>query len=223
MKGPRRAASALAAIAYLRDGVLGLTLAQQEALLTRADVSLDGAYRDTLNPTQLRRREPRSLKQRAQLLGAESRPAQQGMASMAIHVAALHCLGWNVADVARTLAVIGRMGASVHLADTGQVFTATQLDAGLLLALAGVDETWRRGQTEEGRSAAAAVIAGKAEQARRAKIEAARPLWAKPSAEVSAAEIAQTVGLSLGSLTRWLGPRRNAQAKAKGLIQAKAG
>ena len=223
MKRSRRAAPAPAAVAYLRDGAPGLTLKQQEALLTRTGVSLDGAYRDTLNPTQLRRREARSLKQRARLLGAESRLHQPGTAPMVIHVAALRCLGWSVADVARTLAAIGCRGASLHLADTGQVFTPAQLNAGVLLALAGVDETWRRGQTEEGRSAAAAVVADKAEEARRAKIETARPLWAKPSAEVSAAEIAQAVGLSLGSLTRWLGPRRTAQARAKGLTRAKAG
>ena len=199
---------------------------EQEAVLTRAGVSLDGAYRDTLNPTQLRRREARSLKQRARLLGAESRPAQHSTALtalMAVHVAALRCLGWSVADVARTLAAAGRMGASVHLTDTGQVFTPAQLEAGLLDALAGGDETWRRGQTEEGRSAAAVVIASKAEEARRAKIEAARPLWVKPSSEISGPEIAQAVGLSLRSLTNWLGPRRKAQAKAKGLACAKAG
>lgn len=190
-------------------------MGQQETLLTRAGVSLDGAYRDILNPTQFRRREARSLKQRARLLGTESRPALPCDTPMAIHVAALRCLGWSVADVARALAAAGRIGVSIHAADTGQVFTATILDADLLLALAGVDEMWRRGQTEEGRSAAAAVIAGKAEQARRTKIEAARPLWAKPSAEISGPEVAQAVGLSLGSLTKWLGSRRRAQACAE--------
>lgn len=190
-------------------------MVQQETLLTRAGVSLDGACRDILNPTQLRRREARSLKQRARLLGTESRPALPAIVPVAIHVAALRCLGWSVADVARALATAGRIGASIHAADTGQVFTATILNADLLLALAGVDETWRRGQTEEGRSAAAAVIAGKAEQARRAKIEAARALWARPSTEISGPEIAQAVGLSLRSLTNWLGPRRKAQARTE--------
>ena len=203
-------------MAYLRDGVPGLTLTQQEALLTQVGISLDGAYRDVLNLTQLRRREARSLKQRARMLGAESCLAQSGAAPVTVHVAALRCLGWGVADVARALAAASRIGASVHAADTGQVFAPAQLDADLLLALAGLDEAWRRGQTKEGRSAAAVVIASKAEQARRARIEAARPLWAKPSSEISGAEIAEAVGLSLRSLTNWLGPRRKVQAGARG-------
>ena len=117
------------------------------------------------------------------------------------------CLGWNVADVARALAAASRLGASVRVVDTDETFTVAMLHAGLLEALAGVDETWRRGQMEEGRSAAAVIIATKAELARRAKIEAARPLWAKPSSEISSVEITQRVGMSLRSLQKWLGPR----------------
>ena len=125
-----------------------------------------------------------------------------------IHVAALRCIGWSVADVARALAAASRLGAGVHTIDTGETFSAGALHVGLLEALAGLDETWRRGQTQEGRAAAAAVIAAKAEEARRAKIEAARPLWAKPSSEISSAEITQRVEMSLRSLHKWLGPRR---------------
>jgi len=73
-----------------------------------------------------------------------------------------------------------------------------------------VDETWRRRQTEKGRSAAAVIIATKAELARRTKIKAARPLWAKLSSEISSVKITQRVGMSLRSLHKWLGPRRKA-------------
>ncbi len=197
-------------LAYVRDGVPGLTTAEQEAVLRQAGVSLEGAYRDRLNATQLKRREPRSLRQRAQLLQAAA-----GTSPAAIHVAGLRCLGWNMADIARTLAAAGRRGMDVHLADTGRMFAAATLDAGLLEALADADESWRRGQTEEGRSASSAAIGAKAEEARRAKLEMARPLWAKPSGEISGAEIAKAVGASLRSLNTWLGPRIQARARTR--------
>ena len=194
-------------VAYLREGVPGLSVVQQEDLFAQAGISLEGAYRDTLNPTQLRRREPGSLRQRAKMLSPGAYPTSDVVPEV-IHVAALRCIGWSVADVARALAAASRLGASVHTIDTGETFSAGTLHPGLLEALAGLDQTWRRGQTEEGRSAAGAVIAAKAEAARRAKIEAARPLWAKPSSEISSVEITQRVGMSLRSLHKWLGPRR---------------
>ena len=196
-------------VAYLREGVPGLSMAQQEELFAQAGVSLEEAYRDSLNPTQLRRREPGSLRQRAKMLNPETYTISDGAPGM-IHVAALRCIGWSVADVARALAAASRLGAGVCAIDTGETFSAGTLHSGLLEALADLDQTWRRGQTEEGRSAAAAVIAAKAEEARRAKIEAARPLWVKPSSEISSVEITQRVGMSLRSLHKWLGPRRKA-------------
>jgi len=199
----------LVSVAYLREGVPGLSVEQQEQLLLQAGVSLEGAYQDTLNPTQFRRREPDSLRQRARMLNPATYSSPDRMPEV-IHVAAFRCLGWSVADIARALAVVSRMGAGVHAIDLGETLTASMLHVGLLEALAGVDESWRRGQTEEGRSAAAAVISTKAEAARRAKIEAARPLWAKPSSEISSIEITQRVGMSLRSLHKWLGPRRKA-------------
>jgi hypothetical protein len=194
-------------VAYLREGVPGLSIAEQEELFAQAGISLAGAYQDSLNPTQLRRREPGSLRQRAKMLSQATYPTPNGVPEV-IHVAALRCIGWSVADVARSLAAASRLGSGVHAIDTGQTFSASTLHSGLLEALADLDQTWRRGQTEEGRSAAAAVIAAKAEEARRAKIEAARPLWVKPSSEISSVEITQRVGMSLRSLHKWLGPRR---------------
>ena len=197
----------LVSVAYLREGVPGLSIAQQKELFAQSGISLEGAYRDTLNPTQLRRREPGSLRQRAKMLSPASYPTPDAVPEL-IHVAALRCIGWSVADVARALAAASRLGAGIHAIDTGETFSAGMLHPGLLQALASLDEIWRRGQTEDGRSAAAAVIAAKAEKARRAKIEAARPLWAKPSSEISSADITLHVGMSLRSLHKWLGPRR---------------
>ena len=116
-------------------------------------------------------------------------------------------------DVARALVTASRLGMSVHATDAGETLTPAVLHVGLLQTLADIDETWRRGQTEEGRSAAAVVVAAKAEAARRAKLDLARPLWAKPSGDISGKEIAQRVGLSLRSLSKWLGPRRQARAQ----------
>lgn len=197
---------------YVRDGVSGLMMAEQEAMLRQAGIDMAHITRDALSAAQLRRREPASLKQRAGLLHSRA-DVRSNLHPDVICVAGLRCLGWNVADIARALAVAGRCGASVHAVDTGKTFLAVTLDPDLLEALADADEAWRRGQTEDGRTAAAAAIAVKAEEARRAKLEAARPLWAKPPGEISAADIAKAVGISLGSLNKWLGPRRQARNK----------
>ncbi len=196
---------------YLRDGVPNLTIAEQESILRGATISLDGAYCDKLNVTQLKRREPGSLRQRARLLDVAANAA-----SAVVCVAGLRCLGWNMADIARTLAVAGRRGMDVRVVDTGVTFNAAELNVGLLEALADADETWRRGQTEDGRSASTAAVMAKAEAARRAKLEAARPLWAKPPGEISGVEIARTVGVSLRSLNNWLGPRGKARGQVQG-------
>jgi len=201
----------LRTLPYLRDGVPNLTIVEQESALRGAGVSLDGAYYDKLNATQLKRREPGSLRQRARLLDAAV-----SAAPAVLCVAGLRCLGWNMADIARTLAVAGRHGLDVRMVDTGVTFKAAELNAGLLEALADADETWRRGQTEDGRSASTAAVMAKAEAARRAKLEAARPLWAKPPGEISGAEIARTVGVSLKSLNNWLGPRGKARGQVQG-------
>jgi hypothetical protein len=195
---------------YLRDGVPNLTVAEQESALRSAGISLEGAYCDRLNATQLKRREPGSLRQRARLLDAAA-----SAAPAVLCVAGLRCLGWNMADIARTLAVAGRQGLDVRMVDMGVTFNAAELNARLLEALADADETWRRGQTEDGRSASTVAVMAKAEAARRAKLEAARPLWAKPPGEISGAEIARTVGVSLRSLNNWLGPRGNARGQGQ--------
>ena len=191
---------------YLRDGVPNLTVAEQEAILQQAGINLEGAYCDRLNVTQLKRREPDSLRQRAKLLDDAI-----SAAPVVLCVTGLRCLGWNMADIARTLAAAGHHGVDVWLVDSSTKFSAAELNVGLLEALAEADETWRRGQTEDGRSASTAAVMAKAEMARRAKLEAARPLWAKPPGEISGAEIARTVGVSLRSLNNWLGPRGKAR------------
>lgn len=196
---------------YLRDGVPNLTVTEQESALREAKISLEGAYCDKLNATQIKRREPGSLRQRARLLNAAA-----SAAPVVLCVAGLRCLGWNMADIARTLAAAGRRSVDVRVVDTGVTFTAAELNAGLLDALADADETWRRGQTEDGRSASTVAVMAKAEAARRAKLEAARPLWAKPPGEISGAEIARTVGVSLRSLNNWLGPRGKARRQVQG-------
>lgn len=201
-------------LSYLRDGVPNLTVAEQESVLREAKISLEGAYCDRLNVTQLKRREPGSLRQRARLLDAAA-----SAAPVVLCVAGLRCLGWNMADIARTLAAAGRRSVDVRMVDTGVTFTAAELNAGLLDALADADETWRRGQTEDGRSASTVAVMAKAETARRAKLEAARPLWTKPPGEISGAEIARTVGVSLRSLNNWLGPRHKARSQVQGLIR----
>ena len=193
---------------YLRDGVPNLSIADQEAMLRQAGISLEDAHFDRLNATQIKRREPTSLRQRMKLLEAV------GIGSAGVVcVASFRCLGWSMADIARTLAAAGACGLGVRVVDTGVTFTAAQLNAELLAALADADEAWRRGQTEDGRAASTATVVAKAEAARRAKLEMARPLWAKPPGEISGTEIARITGASLSSLNNWLGPRGKARVR----------
>jgi hypothetical protein len=185
--------------AYLRDGVPGLPIEQQEALLKAAGVDLAGAYIDRLNEAQVKRREPDSLKDRAQML----RPTARKMAEV-IYVAGLRVLGWTMADTSRSLAAAGRRSASVHAVDTGKTFTAATLDAELLEALAEAEDAHRRGRTEAARSAGVQAAAMR-ERKRRTKLEKARAEWVKPPGQVSAADIAAAVGISVRSLHKHLG------------------
>jgi hypothetical protein len=194
--------------AYLRDGVPGLPIEQQEAMLKAAGVDLAGAYIDRLNKAQVKRREPDSLTDRAQML----RPTARKMAEV-IYVAGLRVLGWTMADTSRSLAAAGRRSASVHAVDTGKTFTAATLDAELLEALADAEDAHRRGRTEAARSAGVQAAAAMRERKRRTKLEKARAEWVKPPGEVSAADIAAAVGISVRSLHKPLRPRAEAREK----------
>jgi len=184
-------------------------MAEQEAVLHAAGVDLAAAYRDRLTKAQSKRRDPDSLGERAKMLRPTPRRTPE-----TINVASLRVLGWSMADVSRALAAAGRCDASVHAVDRGQTFTAATLDAELLEALADAEEERRRGQTAAGRSAGVQAAAASREKRRAAKIEKASSLWCELPGEISAAEIAALVGLSVRSLHYHLGPREDARAKA---------
>ena len=95
-------------IPYLRDGVPGLTMAEQEAALRAAGADLAAAYRDKLTKMQIKRRTSDSLSQRAKMLHAPPSRAVE-----TIYVANLQALGWTMADISRSLAAAGRRNACV--------------------------------------------------------------------------------------------------------------
>ncbi len=194
---------------YLRDGVPGLTMKQQEAIRMDAGIDLTRGYRDALKKAACRRRDPADLVQRALLL----RPTSRRTPEM-IYVAGLRVIGWSMSDVTRALAAAGRRNASVHAVDIGKTFTAATLEPELLEAIADAEEARRRGQTAAARSAGVEAAAAKRKKARDAKLAIARAEWIKPPGEVSGTEIASMIGVSLRSLHKWLGPRGEAREKA---------
>lgn len=199
--------------AYVRDGVPGLTMAEQEAVLTGAGISLERCYRDALKKSQIKRRDPEDLKDRGRLL----RPTSANRTEV-VWLATLRVLGWTMADITKTLAVAAARGTSFHCADIGETFSADTINERLMLALAESEAARRRGQTETARSVGVMASMARAEKRRRESLAIAEPLWMLPSEEISIAEIAKKTKVSARTLQKWLGPRgdyRDAILKGK--------
>lgn len=191
---------------YVRDGVPALTMEEQEAILAGAGIDLVRCFRDRLKKSQIKRRNPDDLADLNRLL----RPTTRQTPSL-IYVASLRCLGWGIADITRALAAAARSQASIHACDIGETFDAATIPEKLMTALANADEATKRGMRNAGRNAGVVAAALKRNKKRDKILAIVRPLWLLPPGEVSAAEIAAKVGVSVRSLHLWLGPREDAR------------
>lgn len=188
--------------AYVRDGVPGLTMAEQETILTEAGISLSRCYRDALKKSRIKFRDPADLKDRTRMLRPSARQSTES-----IWLPTLRVLGWSMADICVALAGAARHGLSIHCVDIGETFPAETISERLMLALAESEAARRRGQTETARSVGVMASMARAEKRRRESLAIAEPLWLLPSEEISIAEIAKKTKVSARTLQKWLGPR----------------
>ena len=192
---------------YVRSGVYGLTLEEQEAALAIAGIETHAAYVDKLTKAAITRRDPASLKARAEMLRVPPR-AVMGR----ICVADCRVLGWSFPDICRTIAAAWRdSNASVYVVNARWELLPS-MSAGDLLDVLGLmyDERIAADRLAI-RHAGVEAAAEKRRRLRSSKLVHARRLWVLPQGEISAKEIAATVGLSVRTLHTYLGDRAAAR------------
>lgn len=201
---------------YLRDGVGGLPIEKQAEMLRAAGVDLGGenmdrAFVDRLSKNAIRKRERKSLKQREYLLEPTTRTSTE-----IICLASLRVLGWNMLDIANCILDAAERRARIHCLDTGVIYSAEMSGMELLQALVLADEASARNRAKNMQGGTGAAAAAKRRRTN-AKLGRASELWARPSTEITVAEISKEVGLSPGTLYKALGRREVARdAKKRG-------
>lgn len=100
---------------------------------------------------------------------------------------------------------------TIYAVDTGISFSPDGNAEAVQAAMLAWEQGRRMGQTQAVREKAAVVYPKIAEERRDRALQIARPLWCLPTAEITGAEIARIAGLSVASLSTYLGPRRTAQ------------
>ncbi len=188
---------------YLRDGVPGLPIEEQEDALLASGLTVDSqhAYIDNLSRAKIRARAP--LLERDQAVD----PPHPGET---VYVASLRVLGWDSLDVMRAMQVAARKNVRVHCLDVGETYSGDMSANELLSALVRSEEARRRARM------APAASASRQTQKRRVAVglDIAREHWARPPGEISVKEIAKLAGLSTRTLYAKLPPRTQAQEEA---------
>lgn len=186
---------------YLRDGVPGLLLERQMEMLREAGIDVSDSrmlYIDRLSRAAIKKRDPASLKQRADVLN----PRHEGET---IYVAGLRVLGWRMSDIARALLAAAQHGANVHCVDTGTTYSADMPGEMLLEALASAEEAHRRGEAID-RQARAVSASQRARARRKAdRLARIRDRWRDGNYTVD--QLSEESGLSRRTLYNELGPR----------------
>ena len=132
-----------------------------------------------------------------------------------ILVPSIRVFALSPVDLTAALAAAVARNATVRALDTGLEIGPSAGVAEIAAAAAAWDKARRSDQTRDGRSKGNAAMVEAAERRRQVALSQAKPLWALPSEDMSAAAIAESVGLSIGSLYKYLGRRTPAQRQAK--------
>lgn len=195
----------MADFAYIRSGVPGWPPERQEAAIGAAGFS--GQYFiDTISHTDVRIRNTFALIKRADML-RNARDQKRAM----IQIASFRCLALDLADLIATLTVATKDKASIIAVDCGLMITANSKLPEIAVAVAAFSKARKIEQTQKARAKGTVVAAAHRQENRLPKLETARKLWQKPSKEITSAEIAARVDLTVKTLIQYLGPRRVAQ------------
>lgn len=199
---------------YVRNGVWGWSVQDQlEALGQSGMLEMDKLYTDELSPARAKRPaqvHPEWLEQRSVLLKPTGRKGGETIA-----VASLLVLGVDEADLVGALALAAGRRATVISTSTGHTVPPDSGAPGMSAAISDWRRAKRDAQTKPGRRLGNTAAAEAAKLRTLAKLPVARPLWARPSEEISTTEIAKRSGLSVKTLYSYLGRREVAQYAAK--------
>lgn len=199
---------------YRRNGVWGWSIEDQTIALRQAGVlEMDKLYTDELTAARAKRPaqvHPEWLEQRAVMLKPTGRKGGETIA-----VASMLVLGVGEVDLVHAIALAFARRATILAVDSG---LSIKPDDGAAAVNAAMDD-WTRAkrdaQTKPGRRLGNTAAAEAAKARTLAKLPVARPLWARPTEEISSVEIAERAGLSVKTLYAYLGRREVAQYAAK--------
>lgn len=171
--------------------------------------SMDRSFVDRLSKNQIRKHERKALKQRAYLLAPSTRTTTE-----MVYVASLRVLGWNIFDIANCILLASKRKARIRCVDTGMTYSLEMSGMELLQALVLAEEASMRNRAKILSGGVSAAAAAK-KRRNTPKLRHARELWARPSTEISAKEIAARVRLSVRTLYKELGTREDARDAAE--------
>jgi hypothetical protein len=199
---------------YIRDGVSGLPREEQREILTKAGVPMGQLFEDKLSRRQVKAQRPDDLKDRADLVLPTTRTTTE-----VIYVAAFRVLGWNMADIADTLAKAARRNVThVVAVQARRILPLSRSDADIMDALVEIDAERRRAayerQLAQGREVTQRRRSAKWERARKI----AEPLWIMEPDDpgwMKGEDVAFKVGYSVRTLHKRLGTREDARYAAK--------
>lgn len=196
---------------YLRNGVPGWTLEAQEAALREAGVYRgDAIYRDELSAAAIKKRDPSLLVQRADLLKRTGRRQAE-----TIYVASFYCFALNAVDLLAALAQAAQRNAAVISLKPPVEVPPHPHAAVLAQAAAAFDKGRKDKQTETGRAIGQKAAAEKRKRRTADRVRVVKDDWARPTSEVSTAELAERAGVSVQTLYDHLGRRSTAQLREK--------
>lgn len=190
---------------YARDGVPGMSLEDQEAMLLSALPSGAPIKADRLGKTQIRRR-------RYDDLGALREMLEETEPQTGIAVVDLAVLGWTAGDVCRSVSTILRSGSLVYITRDDHYIHPGTSCADFLPLLTSFLESDHGRPSAKGREAAVKASAEKRAKDRDDRLMQARPLWRDSSLTI--AQVARQVGLSPRALHKHLGPRGSQAGRA---------
>lgn len=191
----------LETVGYVRDGVRKLPVARQTTLLERTLPGLR-IHRDALDMQAIRSHSADPLRQRRTLL-VPSSPLAGGV----MIVASFRCFALDPVDLTVTAADAAAAGVTIRSLKDGMDLTPRAGIAEIAKAMAAWKQSKMIERTEDGWQRGAARSMANRRSRNHGPLAVAEPLWRLSPDEISNAEIADRVGLTVRSLYNHFGRR----------------
>ena len=201
---------------YIRNGVAGISVDLQRKMRDDQGYTNVPTYEDIRSLTARRKRDAKSLEQRQALLterGNMLKPTSRDEHEV-IGVASIRCLAFSLRDLHDVVALCEKRKALILCLDTNKLLQPATMSAADMAELAAdYDLAAARQQTKPGRKKAHVARSRKAKARRDPIIKAAEPHWRDDKLSIEEIAALPEVKTKPGNLSRWLGPRHEAQAE----------